>query len=77
MAASKLLSLNEVSFHSTSADAWVVVNSKVYDVTEYILEHPGGAEGKSNCYCGKPVGVPNHNECSYLAICWKGCIEFI
>ncbi|KAI9785723.1 MAG: hypothetical protein M1839_008740 [Geoglossum umbratile] len=38
------LSLEEVSSHNTSIDAWVVVNGKVYDVTEFMPKHPGGAE---------------------------------
>ena len=32
----------EVAKHNTEADLWVVLHDKVYDVTNYQLEHPGG-----------------------------------
>ncbi|KAG9439673.1 hypothetical protein H6P81_019838 [Aristolochia fimbriata] len=38
----KLYSLQEVSEHNTREDCWVVVDGKVYDVTSYLDEHPGG-----------------------------------
>lgn len=28
--------------HNRSNDAWMVINGKVYDVTQYIPFHPGG-----------------------------------
>ena len=34
----------EVAKHNTRESCWVVVNGKVYDVTEYLDEHPGGAQ---------------------------------
>eukprot|EP01100_Stratorugosa_tubuloviscum_P004256 TRINITY_DN2055_c0_g1_i1.p1 TRINITY_DN2055_c0_g1~~TRINITY_DN2055_c0_g1_i1.p1 ORF type:complete len:126 (+),score=23.30 TRINITY_DN2055_c0_g1_i1:98-475(+) len=33
---------NEVSLHNSRKDAWIIVRNKVYDVTNYIDEHPGG-----------------------------------
>jgi L-lactate dehydrogenase (cytochrome) len=41
------LSTHEISQHAGSEDAWIVVNGKVYDVTKFAPEHPGGAESKS------------------------------
>ncbi|KAJ0986228.1 hypothetical protein J5N97_004584 [Dioscorea zingiberensis] len=32
----------EVSLHNTRNDCWIIVNDKVYDVTPYVEEHPGG-----------------------------------
>jgi L-lactate dehydrogenase (cytochrome) len=40
------ISTNEISQHSCEDDIWIVVNGKVYDVTEFASEHPGGAESK-------------------------------
>ncbi|EMG47333.1 Cytb5 Cytochrome b5 [Candida maltosa Xu316] len=34
----------EISKHKTHDDLWVVLNGKVYDITSYIDEHPGGEE---------------------------------
>lgn len=35
-------SLADVSEHYTSHDCWIVIYDKVYDVTEFLNEHPGG-----------------------------------
>eukprot|EP00850_Spirogloea_muscicola_P014326 SM000102S09184 [mRNA] locus=s102:160005:161361:+ [translate_table: standard] len=32
----------EVARHAAPDDAWIIVGGKVYDVTEYVEEHPGG-----------------------------------
>ena len=33
----------QVAEHATAKDAWVIVKGRVYDVTAYVEEHPGGA----------------------------------
>jgi len=38
----KEISLYEVSDHCYENDAWMVIYNKVYDVTDFILQHPGG-----------------------------------
>ncbi|KMZ70399.1 Cytochrome b5 isoform B [Zostera marina] len=38
----KLFSMAEASEHVSSDDCWIVVDGKVYDVTKYLDEHPGG-----------------------------------
>ena len=43
--------LNEISKHNTANDCWIIVNSKVYNVTDYINLHPGGP-GAITRYCG-------------------------
>ncbi|XP_073130989.1 cytochrome b5 [Henckelia pumila] len=38
----KLYTMEEASEHDTREDCWVVIDGKVYDVTTYLEEHPGG-----------------------------------
>uniref|UniRef100_A0A0D9VZ48 Cytochrome b5 heme-binding domain-containing protein n=1 Tax=Leersia perrieri TaxID=77586 RepID=A0A0D9VZ48_9ORYZ len=40
----KLFSLEEAASHNTPDDCWVVVDGKIYDVTKYLDDHPGGAD---------------------------------
>lgn len=49
---STLLSMQEVGRHNTTADCWMIIDGKVYNVTSYIPRHPGGA-GAIRPYCGK------------------------
>ena len=39
-----LITMEEVKKHNTEHDVWIVVNNKVYDCTEYLELHPGGAD---------------------------------
>ncbi|KAI6205249.1 Cytochrome b5 [Aphelenchoides besseyi] len=32
----------EVAEHNSSASGWIIVRRKVYDVTQFLNEHPGG-----------------------------------
>ncbi|KAF1961844.1 hypothetical protein CC80DRAFT_463308 [Byssothecium circinans] len=34
----------DVAAHSTKDDLWVMIHGKVYDVTRYVRDHPGGVE---------------------------------
>ncbi|XP_068654915.1 cytochrome b5-like [Aristolochia californica] len=38
----KLFTLQEASEHNKKEDCWVVIDGKIYDVTSYLDEHPGG-----------------------------------
>ncbi|KAJ6372346.1 hypothetical protein OIU76_026767 [Salix suchowensis] len=40
--ASKTFSKAEVSLHHKRTDCWIIIKDKVYDVTSYVEEHPGG-----------------------------------
>ena len=39
-----IISLDEVSEHSSRNDGWMVIYDQVYDVTNFLREHPGGEE---------------------------------
>ncbi|KAJ8768650.1 hypothetical protein K2173_023554 [Erythroxylum novogranatense] len=38
----KTYSKAEVSLHNRRTDCWIIIKDKVYDVTSYVEEHPGG-----------------------------------
>ncbi|KAI0429887.1 FMN-dependent dehydrogenase-domain-containing protein [Xylaria sp. FL1042] len=40
---SGVLSAQEIATHRSTSSCWIVVDGKVYDVTSYLDEHPGGA----------------------------------
>ncbi|KAI7756594.1 hypothetical protein M8C21_022182 [Ambrosia artemisiifolia] len=39
---SKAYSKADVSLHNKRTDCWIIIKEKVYDVTPYVEEHPGG-----------------------------------
>ncbi|KAI8815186.1 cytochrome b5-like Heme/Steroid binding domain-containing protein [Cladochytrium replicatum] len=39
---SALFTVEQVAEHATEKDCWVIVHGKVYDVTSFLSEHPGG-----------------------------------
>nr|AAM27441.1 microsomal cytochrome b5 [Phaeodactylum tricornutum] len=50
MSAEKEYTLDEISQHTTTESCWLIIGNasnggpKVYDVTKYLDDHPGGAE---------------------------------
>jgi cytochrome b involved in lipid metabolism len=36
--------LEQVSKHTKSGDIWLAIRGKVYDVSSFVAEHPGGEE---------------------------------
>lgn len=38
----KSYSKSEVALHNKRNDCWIIIKDKVYDVTSYVEEHPGG-----------------------------------
>ncbi|KAJ0989463.1 hypothetical protein J5N97_007819 [Dioscorea zingiberensis] len=41
---SKVFTLADVSNHNTAQDCWLIIDGKVYDVTKFLEDHPGGDE---------------------------------
>lgn len=44
--------MSDVAMHATQASCWSAINGKVYDLTTWIGQHPGG-EGAILGICGK------------------------
>lgn len=40
----KTIELSQVSDHDNSESCWAVIKGKVYDLTNWIEQHPGGSE---------------------------------
>ncbi|KAB0804952.1 hypothetical protein PPYR_01922 [Photinus pyralis] len=38
----RIITLEEVSWHDNISDCWIVIYDRVYDVTDFLREHPGG-----------------------------------
>ena len=38
----KEYTLLEVETHNTQDDAWLVIDNNVYDITNFLINHPGG-----------------------------------
>jgi len=46
------ITMVQVARHSSASDCWLVVSGKVYDVTTFISQHPGGEQAITR-ECGK------------------------
>ncbi|XP_078434743.1 uncharacterized protein LOC144705788 [Wolffia australiana] len=40
----KKISPEEVTRHTSAKDCWVVIHGKVYDVSQFLSDHPGGED---------------------------------
>ncbi|TFL07022.1 FMN-dependent dehydrogenase-domain-containing protein [Pterulicium gracile] len=60
-----MLSGKEVATHNTRESCWIIVHGKVYDVTDFLDDHPGGAKiilkyaGKDATQEYDPIHPPN------------------
>jgi cytochrome b involved in lipid metabolism len=46
MVAVQSVSLEDVNSHNNSESCWVVISDGVWDVTDFLPAHPGGADGR-------------------------------
>ncbi|XP_068164955.1 cytochrome b5 type B [Antennarius striatus] len=40
----KYYTLEEIRTHNLASDSWLIIHDKVYDITSFYEEHPGGEE---------------------------------
>jgi L-lactate dehydrogenase (cytochrome) len=46
MGEDKLISVEEISKHNSPHDCWIVVDGRVWDITDFAPKHPGGGESE-------------------------------
>lgn len=58
----KTFSKEDVAAHNKEDDVWIILNGKVYDVTPYVEEHPGGKAILRNAGADSTTGFhgPQH-----------------
>lgn len=52
-----ILNSSEISKHNNSNDCWIIIENKVYAVSDFLARHPGGG-GLITPYCGKDATQP-------------------
>ncbi|KAG0210803.1 fatty acid alpha-hydroxylase, partial [Mortierella sp. GBA30] len=61
----KTYSAQQVALHNTEESCWVVHDSKVFDVTSFVADHPGGEEYILN-YAGQDITAVMKDELEHL-----------
>ena len=56
-----VLTNSEVKKHNSKGDCWSIVNNKVFNLTSYVAQHPGGSAVISNI-CGKDGSAAFSNQ---------------
>ena len=80
-ASTTIISLDTLQSHGGDNDCWISIYKKVYNVTEFIVLHPGGTVIKQGC--GKDAtelfkSVPKHAKASVdqiLTKLWIGTLS--
>lgn len=44
MSTDRIITMEECAQHTTEASCWLCIDNKVYDVTKFLGDHPGGRE---------------------------------
>lgn len=67
---------NTVSTHNKLEDCWVTFDKKVYDITKYAVQHPGGIRSVAR-YCGKSLDVisDSHNGGSFASVSMQNILK--
>nr|XP_031858191.1 uncharacterized protein CI109_006433 [Kwoniella shandongensis]KAA5525263.1 hypothetical protein CI109_006433 [Kwoniella shandongensis] len=79
--AARYISMADVAKHHLAQDCWVVVDGKVYDVTDFHKHHPGGSQiivqngGRDVTELFRPVHPPNTLETHLGPENYKGVID--
>ena len=42
--APRQITLDEIKLHKDDGDCWLIIKGKVYDVSKYMANHPGGSD---------------------------------
>ncbi|KAI9276428.1 FMN-dependent dehydrogenase-domain-containing protein [Sporodiniella umbellata] len=77
----KTLSIDEVQQHNHKDDVWVIIHGKVYDLTKFLPEHPGGQKiilkyaGKDATKAFEPIHPPDIMQRFLPAEAFKGKLE--
>ncbi|KAJ5216421.1 uncharacterized protein N7498_002828 [Penicillium cinerascens] len=77
----KVFDAAEVAKHNTSESCWVILYGKVYDVTDFLSEHPGGAKiilklsGKDATEEYDPIHPPGTLETELKPECCLGTVD--
>ncbi|CAH1117891.1 unnamed protein product [Phaedon cochleariae] len=40
----KVITMKEVSWHDEADDCWIIIYDRVYDISDFLDEHPGGSD---------------------------------
>lgn len=70
MASQNLISSDEILRHDKPSDCWIMVENEIWDVTNFVEKHPGGASGKrSDCTILYKQAMLTQSKNSHTEVC--------